>query len=55
MGQFVKENAHLSTDKSKFDPNYEHIFNKDQCPCDECEGKRIDKQSCKEQEEQGAS
>jgi hypothetical protein len=36
MGQFVVENAHLSTDRKKYGDNYDHVFNRDKCQCEEC-------------------
>ena len=36
MGQFVVENAHLSTDMKKYGDNYDHVFNRDKCQCEEC-------------------
>lgn len=36
MAQAFPETAHLNTDRKKFGENYDHIFNRDRCECEEC-------------------
>lgn len=45
----VTENAFANINKEKFDANYVHIFQKDKCPCEECESKRKEKEDGPEQ------
>lgn len=36
MAREFPETAHLSTDKKKYGDNYDHVFNRSKCQCDEC-------------------
>lgn len=33
----VKENAFANIDNEKFNQNFDHIFNREKCQCEECE------------------
>lgn len=45
MAREFKETAHLKTDLEKYQRQYDHIFNKEKCPCSECEELRKNKDS----------
>lgn len=47
MAQEFKETAHLKTDLKKYQQNYDHIFNKAKCECEEC---MKEKSSCNQQD-----
>lgn len=37
MGNGFKETAFLNIDNEKFSQNFDHIFNREKCKCEECE------------------
>lgn len=36
MAQSFPETAHLSTDRKKYGDNYDHVFSREKCQCEEC-------------------